>query len=41
MGWMGGKKKREIDIRDKVRGLICREAQGWIGDIAACDGLGY
>jgi hypothetical protein len=26
----GGKKKREINSRDKVRGLICREARGWM-----------
>jgi hypothetical protein len=29
-GWTGGKKKREINNRDKVRGLICREARGWM-----------
>ena len=26
----GGKKKREINSRDKVRGQICREARGWM-----------
>ena len=30
MGWLGGQKKRGINIRDKLRGLICREAQGWM-----------
>jgi hypothetical protein len=30
MGWIGDQKKREINGRDKLRGLKCREAQGWM-----------
>jgi hypothetical protein len=33
LGWIGGKNKREINSRDKSRGLICREARGWMLDL--------